>query len=612
VRKPFNYKKFGKIFAVLLVFLTLWGAYGAGELYEHQSAKRDALIPKGTVTFSALMQNAEKHRAHGTLLFIGNNGATTAVFSGTLFKPAIKAKWTVTHYAPYVNQLMLKDLVKNGVTVMGGISFKTYSDLPSQHQMFVSSLAANLGGWFRLIIVLALPLAIIWFLLSSKSSLLSGRFRTISHETITRRFSDIVGLEGPKQELMEIADYIKDPAKYAKLGARPPRGVLLTGPPGNGKTKLAEALAGEAGVPFFTQSGGSFVELFGGSGSVAVRKLFEAARKTKRAIIFIDEIESLGRSRGLTSNDGAGQEHQNTLTNFLAEFDGLGNGDGIVIIGATNRPEILDPALLRTGRFDRKVQIPLPSQTDRSGIIEYYVKKVNHEGIDPLKLSHMSMGFSGSDLENWVNEAAIHAIRRESDTVEMRDFTESRDKILMGAVNKGLIMTDEERRITAYHEAGHAVVRLAVGGTVEKVTIQPRSQSLGATISMQEDKNLHSKQHILNELAVLCAGRAAEECFIGEISTGAANDLERASQMANMSVAKFGFGDHGVYVPQSQRAADRIENDAEKIVNTAYTTALGIVNQNKGAVEYVAHKLLDSGDFDMYNMTLESLPPMDS
>ena len=368
-----------------------------------------------------------------------------------------------------------------------------------------------------------------------------SRARLLSDKQNKVTFADVAGVDEAKEELQEIIEFLKDPQKFQKLGGRIPKGVLLMGPPGTGKTLLARAIAGEANVPFFSISGSDFVEMFVGVGASRVRDLFEQGKKNAPCIIFMDEIDAVGRHRG-AGLGGGHDEREQTLNQLLVEMDGFESNDGVILIAATNRPDVLDPALLRPGRFDRQVVVARPDVKGREGILKVHTKKIPlGPDVDLLVLARGTPGFSGADLANLVNEAALFAARANKKLVEMSDFENSKDKVLMGVERKSLVISPKERKVTAYHEAGHALVAKLLPGTdpIHKVTIIPRGRALGVTQQLpSEDKHNFSKEYLLNDIAILYGGRIAEEVVFGsqEITTGAMNDLERATEIARKMV----------------------------------------------------------------------------
>lgn len=574
---------------LLLAVALAWTAYGAGEWYQSEAAQLNGNAPIGSVTLHDLVVMAEKGQAQGTLTIRPD---TRAWFKGTLFSPPIDASWRVAHFKADVSNGRLAALQAHKVNVAGNIHVVGETDVPGRSQLVVASLLGTMGGWVHLAIFLGLGLFLFVYLKSmmGSMSIFKKRFQMVQPEFAVTRFSDVIGMEGPKQEISEIVDYLRDPERFSALGARAPKGVLLYGPPGNGKTLLAKAVAGEAGVAFFEQNASSFVQLYVGAGAMSVRELFDAARTSGRAVIFIDEIDAVAgrRDGGMGSHD----ERLQTLNALLAELDGFGDNSGIIVIAATNRLDSLDPAITRPGRFDRKVQISLPGTAARAEMLRWYLGKVKAGVVDVPRLASMSSGFSGADIAHWVNEAAVEAARSGQSSVDTHAFLGSRDRILVGPRNLGVVLSPEERRVTAYHEAGHAVARMAMGGKVDKVSILPRGGALGVTISVPEDRNLHNREHLEQELVVLCAGRAAEELFIGAVSNGAASDLQRASQLAYTGVETFGFGSSGVYVPQSERMAAIVEQEAAAWVNVAYQRAKAILAEEKSQMASMAERLM--------------------
>ncbi len=359
-------------------------------------------------------------------------------------------------------------------------------------------------------------------------------------------FSDVAGIDEAKEEVQETVEFLKDPRKFQKLGGRIPKGVLVVGPPGTGKTLLAKAIAGEAGVPFFSISGSDFVEMFVGVGASRVRDLFEQAKKHAPCIIFIDEIDAVGRSRG-AGLGGGNDEREQTLNQLLVEMDGFDTTEGVILVAATNRPDVLDPALLRPGRFDRQVMVNHPDLRGRSEILKVHTKKVPVAAdVELAKIARGTPGFSGADLKNLVNEAALWAARQNKDEVGTVDFDMAKDKILMGAERKSMMLTDEEKRVTAYHEAGHALMATLLSGTdpVHKVSIIPRGRALGVTMQLPADeRHNYSKEFLHNTLAILMGGRVAEELVFKHVTTGAGNDLERATALARKMVCEWGMSE---------------------------------------------------------------------
>jgi cell division protease FtsH len=426
-------------------------------------------------------------------------------------------------------------------------------------------------------------------------------------------FNDIGGLKEAKEELKEVVDFLKSPRKYLELGAKIPRGVLLIGPPGSGKTLLAKAIACEAGVPFFSISGSEFVELFVGVGSARIRSLFQEARRAGRAIIFIDEIDSIGKIRGVGVTGGH-EEREQTLNQLLAEMDGIGREEGIIVMGATNRPELLDPALLRPGRFDRRIVLDLPDIKEREEILKIHCRgKPLALNVNLREVAERTPGFSGADLANVVNEAAILAARRGKKQIFQEEMLEAIDKVLLGPERKSHVLTKREKEIAAYHEAGHAIVSafLKEAEPVRKISIIPRGLAAGYTLkSPAEERRIKTKSEFLAEMATLLGGYCAEILKFGEISTGAANDLERATDLAKRLVMEYGMSSLGpvtfgrkeelaflgvreIYRDFSEKIAEKIDKEVEKFVKNAQNTAMGILKRKRKILENLAQRLIE-------------------
>jgi cell division protease FtsH len=442
-----------------------------------------------------------------------------------------------------------------------------------------------------------------------------ARARLLTEKQNRVTFSDVAGVEEAKEELEEIIDFLKDPQKFQKLGGRIPKGVLLMGPPGTGKTLLARAIAGEANVPFFSISGSDFVEMFVGVGASRVRDLFEQGKKHAPCIIFMDEIDAVGRHRG-AGLGGGHDEREQTLNQLLVEMDGFESNDGVILIAATNRPDVLDPALLRPGRFDRQVIVARPDVRGREEILKVHVKKIPMGAdVELAVLARGTPGFSGADLANLVNEAALLAAREEKKFVEMKDFESAKDKVLMGVERKSLILSEEERRATAYHEAGHALVAKLIPGTdpIHKVTIIPRGRALGITqqLPMDEKHNYH-REYLLDNIAILMGGRVAEELVLEKISTGAGNDLERATELARKMVCEWGMSEKmgpltfgkkeemvflGREIAQhqdySEQTAQEIDQEVRRFVMDAYERAKELVKSQIAVLHALAAALLE-------------------
>ena len=442
-----------------------------------------------------------------------------------------------------------------------------------------------------------------------------SRARLLDKDSNKVTFADVAGCDEAKEEVQEIVDYLKAPNRYQSLGGRVPRGILLAGSPGTGKTLLAKAIAGEAGVPFFSISGSDFVEMFVGVGASRVRDMFEQAKKNAPCIIFIDEIDAVGRQRG-AGLGGGNDEREQTLNQLLVEMDGFESNQTVIVIAATNRPDVLDPALQRPGRFDRQVVVPLPDIRGREQILKVHAKKVPLDAsVDLTSLARGTPGFSGADLANLVNEAALFAGRRNKVKVDQSDFEDAKDKIYMGPERRSMVMHEDEKRATAYHEAGHAIVAESLPFTdpVHKVTIMPRGRALGLTWQLPErDRISMYKDQMLSQLSILFGGRIAEDIFVGRISTGASNDFERATQMAREMVTRYGMSDKmgvmvyaenegevflGRSVTRSQNISEKTQQDIDaeirRILDEQYQVAYKILDENRDKMETMCKALMD-------------------
>jgi cell division protease FtsH len=493
-------------------------------------------------------------------------------------------------------------------------------------------------NWW-IIIVQALPwLLIIGFWLFMLRQMQAGgskafqfgksKARLLTGDTPKVTFADVAGADEAKEELQEIIEFLKDPQKFSRLGGRLPKGVLLVGPPGTGKTLLARAVAGEAGRPFFSMSGSDFVEMFVGVGASRVRDLFEQGKTHAPCIIFIDEIDAVGRHRG-AGLGGGHDEREQTLNQLLVEMDGFESNAGVILLAATNRPDVLDPALLRPGRFDRQVVVDAPDVKGREGILRVHMRRIPLDSaVDVRVLAKATPGMSGADLENLVNEAALLAARRNHDMVYMEDLEDAKDKVMLGTERRSMVLSEFERKLTAYHEAGHAVVALRIPGLdpVHKVTIVPRGRALGITASLpEEDRHAYSRDYLIARLAMLYGGRAAEELIFGadKITTGAGNDIERATSMARRMVTQYGMSDrigpvavgdaeHEVFLGReigqrrivSENVAERVDGEVKRFIDEAYVTAVRTLQENRPLLESIADALLERETLDREDIDL--------
>jgi cell division protease FtsH len=515
-----------------------------------------------------------------------------------------------TTYSPETdNRALIGDLLKNGVTVEGK---------PPEEQSLLLTIFIN---WFPMLLLVG-----VWvFFMRQMQGGGSGRggamgfgksrARMLTEEQNKVTFADVAGVEEAKEEVGELVEFLKDPSKFQKLGGRIPKGVLMTGSPGTGKTLLAKAIAGEAKVPFFSISGSDFVEMFVGVGASRVRDMFEQAKKHAPCIIFIDEIDAVGRQRG-AGLGGGHDEREQTLNQLLVEMDGFEGSEGVIVIAATNRPDVLDPALLRPGRFDRQVYVPLPDIRGREQILKVHMRKVPvADNVDPSIIARGTPGFSGADLANLVNEAALFAARASKRLVDMDDFEKAKDKVIMGAERRSIVMPEKERKNTAYHESGHAIVAKSLPNTdpVHKVTIIPRGRALGVTMQLPtEDRYSHDRESLLSTIAVLMGGRIAEEVFMNQMTTGAANDFERATDLARNMVMRWGmsdvmgprvYGDNQseVFLGRdmvthrnlSDSTAELVDREIRRIIDEQYARARKIIEDSRDKVEVMTRALLE-------------------
>jgi cell division protease FtsH len=551
--------------------------------------------------------------------------------------------------SPLINYSDFLEMVQSGgvlqVTIQGdqitGLSgegqFKTFAPKDPELIQLLRSKGVKIAvkpqedsSWFQVVLswVPMLLLIGVWIFFMRQMQVGGGKAlsfgkskaRLISENQEKVTFQDVAGIEEAKGELEEIVEFLRDPKKFTRLGGRIPKGVLLVGSPGTGKTLLARAIAGEAGVPFFSISGSDFVEMFVGVGASRVRDLFLQGKKHAPCIIFIDEIDAVGRHRG-AGLGGGHDEREQTLNQLLVEMDGFESNEGVILISATNRPDVLDPALLRPGRFDRQVVVPVPDIKGREGILKVHLKKkLVDENVDISVLARGTPGFTGADIENMVNEAALMAAKRNKDKVEMVDFEDAKDKVLMGAERKSMIISEKEKKITAYHEAGHTLVTRLLPNTdpIHKVTIIPRGRALGLTQQLpMDEKHTYPKDYLISNITILMAGRAAEEIVLEMKTTGAGNDIERATEIARRMVCEYGMsdtmgpltfgrGDEQIFLGReiarhrdySELTAQQIDAEVKQIVTSAYEKAASLIMEHLSLLHKMAQALLDKETLD--------------
>ena len=518
----------------------------------------------------------------------------------------------ITSYAPPQDIWLISDLLKSNVKVVAK---------PEEEQSFLMSIFVS---WFPMLLLIGVW---IFFMRQMQGGGRGGAFsfgkskaRMLDESTNTITFADVAGCDEAKEEVQELVDFLRDPSKFQKLGGRIPKGVLMVGSPGTGKTLLAKAIAGEAKVPFFSISGSDFVEMFVGVGAARVRDMFENAKKHAPCIIFIDEIDAVGRHRG-AGLGGGNDEREQTLNQLLVEMDGFEGQTGIIVIAATNRPDVLDPALLRPGRFDRQVVVPLPDIRGREQILAVHMRKVPlAPDVKAEIIARGTPGFSGADLANLVNEAALFAARGNKRVVDMEDFERAKDKIIMGAERRTMVMDEEEKKNTAYHESGHAIVGMLLPkcDPVHKVTIIPRGRALGVTMSLPEkDRYSYDKDYCLQLISMMLSGRIAEEIFMHQMTNGAANDFQRATDLARRMVTQWGMSDSmgamvygeeegevflgrsmATHRNMSETTMQKVDAEIRRIIDDRYAEARRLLEENRDKVEAMTQALLDFETID--------------
>ena len=575
--------------------ILLWVAIGVILMLVFQNLNTSSSTPAQAMDFSTFVSSIKQGQVADVT--INGNHVDGSLNSGQHFSV----------YTPANDTQVVPQLLAAGVKI---------SVKPPEGQSLLLSI---LISWFPMLLLIG-----VWIFFmrqmggggaGGRGAMTFGRSkaRMLTEENNKVTFADVAGVEEAKDELAEIVEFLRDPQKFQRLGGRIPKGVLLMGSPGSGKTLLARAIAGEARVPFFSISGSDFVEMFVGVGASRVRDMFEQAKKHAPCIIFIDEIDAVGRQRG-AGLGGGNDEREQTLNQLLVEMDGFEGTEGIIVVAATNRPDVLDPALLRPGRFDRQVTVPLPDIRGREQILQVHMRKVPvAPDVDAKVIARGTPGFSGADLANLVNEAALMAARRSKRLVDMIDFEDAKDKVMMGAERKSVVMSDKQRETTAYHESGHAVVAKLLPGTdpVHKVTIIPRGRALGLTMQLPtEDRFNYERQEILNNISILMGGRIAEEVFLNQMTTGAGNDIERATDLARRMVTQWGMSGIGpmvigekeeeVFIGRemtkhsniSEQTARTVDGEVRDIIQERYGIARKLIEENRDKVEAMAKALL--------------------
>ena len=604
-----NNQWFSKVAVWLVIALVLFTVF---KQFERTGAQT------GAIGYSDFLEEVRGKRVRTVTLQDGPGGSTE-----------IRAKTTddkeLRTTATYLDRGLVGDLIANGVKF----------DVKAREEP--SFLLSILASWGPILLLIGVW---IYFMRQMQGGGKGGAFsfgkskaRMLDEANNTTSFADVAGCDEAKEEVKELVDFLKDPQKFQKLGGRIPRGVLLVGPPGTGKTLLAKAIAGEAKVPFFSISGSDFVEMFVGVGAARVRDMFEQAKKSSPCIIFIDEIDAVGRHRG-AGLGGGNDEREQTLNQMLVEMDGFETNLGVIVMAATNRPDILDPALLRPGRFDRQVYVTLPDVRGREQVLNIHMRKVPvGQDIRADILARGTPGFSGADLANLVNEAALFAARRSGRVVEMVDFEKAKDKIMMGPERKSMVMPEEERRNTAYHESGHALVARLMPKTdpVHKVTVIPRGRALGVTMQLPEgDRYSLDKERMLSTIAVLFGGRIAEEVFMHQMTTGASNDFERATGIARDMVTRYGMSDElgpMVYAENegevflgrsvtktttmSEETMRKVDAVIRRIIDEQYAIARKLIEDNQDKIHAMASALLEweTIDADQIEDIMSGKPP---
>jgi len=604
-----NNQWFSKVAVWLVIALVLFTVF---KQFERTGAQT------GAIGYSDFLEEVRGKRVRSVTLQDGPGGSTE-----------IRAKTTddkeLRTTATYLDRGLVGDLIANGVKF----------DVKAREEP--SFLLSILASWGPILLLIGVW---IYFMRQMQGGGKGGAFsfgkskaRMLDEANNTTTFGDVAGCDEAKEEVKELVDFLKDPQKFQKLGGRIPRGVLLVGPPGTGKTLLAKAIAGEAKVPFFSISGSDFVEMFVGVGAARVRDMFEQAKKSAPCIIFIDEIDAVGRHRG-AGLGGGNDEREQTLNQMLVEMDGFETNLGVIVMAATNRPDILDPALLRPGRFDRQVYVTLPDVRGREQVLNIHMRKVPvGQDIRADILARGTPGFSGADLANLVNEAALFAARRSGRVVEMVDFEKAKDKIMMGPERKSMVMPEEERRNTAYHESGHALVARLMPKTdpVHKVTVIPRGRALGVTMQLPEgDRYSLDKERMLSTIAVLFGGRIAEEVFMHQMTTGASNDFERATSIARDMVTRYGMSDElgpMVYAENegevflgrsvtktttmSEETMRKVDAVIRRIIDEQYAIARKLIEDNQDKMHAMASALLEweTIDADQIEDIMSGKPP---
>lgn len=609
-----NNQWFSKIAVWLIVAMVLFTVF---KQFDTRST-----VGTGYIGYSDFLNEVNNNRIKSATIQEGPGGTEIVAFT----TDDRRVRTTAT----YLDRGLVGDLIDNNVK---------FDIKPREEGSFLVSLLLSWGPMLLLIGVW------VYFMRQMQGGGKGGAFsfgkskaRMLDESTNTVTFADVAGCDEAKEEVKEVVDFLKDPSKFHKLGGRIPRGLLLVGPPGTGKTLLAKSIAGEAKVPFFSISGSDFVEMFVGVGAARVRDMFENAKKNAPCIIFIDEIDAVGRQRG-AGLGGGNDEREQTLNQMLVEMDGFETNQGVIVVAATNRPDILDAALLRPGRFDRQVYVTLPDIRGREQILAVHMRKIPAgQDVNPSIIARGTPGMSGADLANLCNEAALMAARRNARMVEMQDFEKAKDKIIMGPERKSMVMPEEERRNTAYHEAGHALIGrlLPKCDPVHKVTIIPRGRALGVTMSLPEkDRYSYDKEFMLNQIAMLFGGRIAEEVFMGQMTTGASNDFERATQIARDMVTRYGMTDAlgpMVYAEQegepflgrsmskasniSEETMQKVDAEVRRIIDEQYSLARKLIEENADKMHAMAKAMLEWETIDMSQLDAimageEPQPPKD-